>query len=184
MGASDSDSGRRVADIIDQRVGAGENEQVTGWQKMLTGLLENMAPYLVPGRLVTFHTLLPAEKVFFETLHQGTVVPGHVTALYISPSVRHQMMFGNRGAEQSDVPVYRSESVADDGILLACREKDHRIIVNALFAYPPHTPAIDVYDQGGLVAGYSYASIPACREEISTIIQTHLSAPTIRREFR
>ena len=107
------------------------------------------------------------------------MVPGHVTALYISPSVRHQMMFGNRGAEETDVPAYRPEDAADDGILLACREKNYQTIVNVLFAHPPHTPAIDVYDQGGLIAGYSYASIPACREEISTIIQTHLSAPTI-----
>jgi hypothetical protein len=174
MDASDSDSGRRVADIIGQRVGAGENEQVAGWQKMLTGLLENMAPFLLRGRLVTFHTLLPAEKAFFETLHKDIVVPGHVTALYISPSVRHQMMFGNRGAEETDVPAYRPEEAADDGILLACREKNYQTIVNVLFAHPPHTPAIDVYDHGGLIAGYSYASIKACREEVSTVIQTHL----------
>lgn len=180
MDGSDHNTGRQVADIIDQRVGVGENEKVAGWQKMLTGFLENMAPYLVPGRVVTFHTLLPAEKAFFKTLHQGIVVPGHVTALYISPSVRHQMMFGNRNAEEPDVvPAYRPEDAPDDGILLACRENDHQTIVNALFAHPPHTPGIDVYDQGGLIAGYSYASITACREEISTIIQTHLTAPTI-----
>ena len=174
MGASDSDAGRRVADVIGQRVGAGENEQVAGWQKMLTGLLENMAPFLLAGRLVTFHTLLPEEKVFFETLYKAIEVPGHVTALYISPSVRHQMMFGNRGAEEPDLPLYRPEDVADDGILLACREKDYQTIVNVLFAHPPHTPAIDVYDHGGLIAGYSYASIAACREEVSAVIQTHL----------
>jgi hypothetical protein len=149
---------------------------VAGWQKMLTDLLENMAPYLVPGRLVTFNTLLPEEKTFFETLHQHVVLPEQVTALYISPSVRHQMMFGNRGAEEANVPAYRPEDISDAGILLACRANAHQTIVNALFAYPPHTPAIDVYDQGGLIAGYSYASIPACREEISRVIQTHLTA--------
>lgn len=179
MDGSDSSSSRRVADIIDRRVGAGENELVSGWQKMLAGLLENMAPYLVNGRLVTFHTLLPDEDTFFQTLHQEIMVPAHVTALYISPSVRHQMMFGNRAGGEKGMSAYRPEDAPDAGILLACRANDYKAIVNALFAHPPHTPAIDVYDQGGLIAGYSFASISACREEISTIIQTHLSAPTI-----
>ena len=179
MDGSDHNTGRQVADIIDRRVGAGENERVAGWQKMLTGLLENIAPYLVSGRLVTFHTLLPDEDTFFQALYQEIMVPAHVTALYISPSVRHQMMFGNRTADEKGMPAYRPDDAPDDGILLACRTNDYLTIVNALFAHPPHTPAIDVYDQGGLIAGYSYASIPACREEISTIIQTHLTPPTI-----
>ena len=96
MDGSSTNSDRRVASIIHHRVGAGENELVAGWQQMLAGLLEKMAPYLTAGRLVTFHTLLPDEKSFFETLHASVDVPGHVTALFISPSVREQMMGGPR----------------------------------------------------------------------------------------
>ena len=171
-----NETDRWMADVIHQRAGAGENELVAGWQKMLSDLLEKMAPYMIAGRLVTFNTLLPEEKPFFELLHQSVAVPGHAMALFISPSVRHQMMFGNRKMGGSVAAAGNSESPPDAGILLASRADDRQTIVNVLFAYPPHTPAIDVYDRGRLIAGYSYAAIPECREEISFVLKTHLPA--------
>jgi hypothetical protein len=174
MDESSTTSDRRVASIIHHRVGVGENELVAGWQQMLADLLKKMAPYLTAGRLVTFHTLLPDEKTFFETLHTTVDVPDHVTALFISPSVREQMMGG-----PSTDPDGRSTPIEgrfpDAGILLACRANDRHAIVNVLFAYPPHTPAIDIYDRGRLIAGYSYTSIAECRKEISAILERHLA---------
>jgi len=168
------ESDRRVADIIHQRVGAGESGLVAGWQQMLTGLLEKMAPYLSAGRMVTFQTLLPEEKTFFEALYGSVSVPTHVTALYLPPSVRHQMMGGGPATKAGAQVSASRERSPDDGILLASRRNDYQTIVNVLFARPPHTPAIDVYEHGQLIAGYSYARFDACREEISTILHRHL----------
>ena len=165
------DTGRRAADIIHGRVGAGPSELVAGWQGMLADLLEKTAPYLSPGRLVTFHNLLPEEKTFFEALHRAVSLPAGATALFISPSVRHQMMSGNPAGNAHRPP----SNPPDAGILLACREGDSATIVNALFAYPPHTPAIDVYENGQLVAGYSYASMAVCRGELSAVLERHLA---------
>jgi hypothetical protein len=176
MPERNNDADRRVAEIIDQRVGAGESDLVVGWQQMLAGLLEKMAPFLSAGRLVTFRTLLPEEKRFFEALHRDVAVPDHVTAIFISPSVRHQMMGGQAPAGGVAQAIQPPGNPPDAGILLACRANDHQTIVNVLFAHPPHTPAVDVYDQGRLIAGYSYASIPDCRKEIGIILGRHLSA--------
>lgn len=176
MSERDHHADRRVAAIIDERVGAGESDLVKGWQQMLAGLLEKMAPFLSAGRLVTFRTLLPEEKMFFEALLRDVAVPGHVTAIFISPSVRHQMMGGQPPAGGVAQAIQPLGNPPDAGILLACRANDHQAIVNVLFAHPPHTPAVDVYDQGRLIAGYSYASIPECRKEIGIILGRHLSA--------
>jgi len=178
MDGSDHKSDRRVADIISQRVGAGESDLVAGWQQMLAGFLEKVAPQLTAGRLVTFHTLLPDEKTFFEALYPEVHVPDHVTGLFISPSVREQMM-GGPPLTEADRNTPREDRSPDAGILLACRANDFQTIVNVLFAHAPHTPAIDVYDRGRLIAGYSYAAIPECRAEISAILDRHLSVQSL-----
>lgn len=175
MPDKNDDTGRRVADTIHGRVGAGASDLVAGWQRMLADLLEKTAPYLSPGRLVTFHKLLPEEKTFFEALHRATTLPAGATALFISPSVRHQMMQGHPAGAEAGVARRSSSNPPDAGILLACREGDTTTIVNVLFAHPPHTPAIDVYESGRLVAGYSYASMAACRGELSAVLQRHLA---------
>ena len=177
MPEKNDDTARRVADTIHGRVGAGASELVAGWQRILADLLEKMAPFLAPGRLVTFHNLQPEEKAFFEALHRQITLPAGVTALFISPSVRQQMTRGHpSGAEAGSASAPRPASnPSDAGILLACREGDTATIVNALFAYPPHTPAIDVYENGQLMAGYSYASMAACRGELSAVLQRHLA---------
>ena len=165
---------RRLADIIHQRVGAGKSGLVAGWQQVLTGLLDKMAPYLSAGRMVTFQTLLPEEKMFFEALQGCVSVPTHVAALYIPPSVRHQMM-GGLSATKAGMPLSPAQTAyPDDGILLASRRNNYTTIVNVLFAHPPHTPAIDIYEDGQLIAGYCYARLDACREEIKTILDRHL----------
>jgi hypothetical protein len=169
------DTGRRVADTIHGRVGTGPSDLVAGWQRMLADLLKKMAPYLTPGQLVTFHSLLPEEKTFFEALHRAIKLPAGVTALFISPSVRHQMMSGHPAGAEVGAARRSSSRSPDAGILLACRVGDTATIVNALFAHPPHTPAIDVYESGQLLAGYSYASMGACRGELSAVLQRHLA---------
>ncbi len=174
MDRSTNNTGHQIADIIGQRAGTGTNELVAGWQRMLTGLLENMAPYLAAGRLVTFRTLLSDEQRFFQRLHEKIIVPQNVTALYMSPSVRHQMMYGHPTGGGEEKKPYHPEDRPDDGILLACRAQNYQTIVNVLFAHPPHTPAIDVYDSGALIAGYSYGTIRSCRDEIATVLRTHL----------
>jgi hypothetical protein len=62
----------------------------------------------------------------------------------------------------------------DDGVILASRTSSHATIVNALLAHAPCAPAIDVYDNGALVAGYVYHAIDDCLAAMSGVIQTHL----------
>ena len=174
MTAEETEDNRRIAATISRRVRIGDDPTVAGWQAMLANLLRQMSPYLAVGRLVTFQTLLPAEKMFFEALQGRVSVPTHVAALYIPPSVRHQMM-GGLSATKAGMPLSPAQTASpDDGILLASRRNHYMTIVNVLFAHPPHTPAIDVYENGQLIAGYSYARLDTCREEINTILDRHL----------
>jgi hypothetical protein len=62
----------------------------------------------------------------------------------------------------------------DDGIILACRKTDLSVVINALFAKPPFMPAVDVYEDGQLLAGYVYKDTEECIQELSDIMQTHL----------
>jgi hypothetical protein len=71
-----------------------------------------------------------------------------------------------------------AENPPDRGILLAGRKVDFEPIVNALFAKPPFTPAIDVYEKGRLLAGYAYHSIDECIADLTHVLQTHLQRQT------
>lgn len=85
------------------------------------------------------------------------------------------MMGGQPAAEGTGGTPEKPPPSPDTGILLACCEGDYDTIVNALFAHLPHTPAIDIYEKGRLVAGYSYASLDDCRSELSAVLARHLS---------
>lgn len=69
------------------------------------------------------------------------------------------------------------ENPPDTGILLSSRANDYAVIVNALFAHPPFTPAVDVYSRGQLIAGYTYYNIEECVQALTALIRVHLSPP-------
>ena len=168
MKPSPDSSSSRIADIIANRTAAGPNDLVAGWQNLLKQLLAQTAPYLRPGHLVTFRRLEDPERLFFQQLHRTVAVPPGAGAIYLPPSVRFQMMYGRPKADHGD------ENPPDTGILLATLTADFGVIVNALFANPPFTPAIDVYDDGRLLAGYVYHTIDECTAALSEILQIHL----------
>jgi hypothetical protein len=165
------DENRKLAQVIEQRAGTGPSEIVAGWQSMLQDMLNRTSPFLKPGLIITFQQLLPNEKAFFNRLVDGVPVPKTVQAFFLPPSVRHQMLGGlpNDGD---------TIGLSDAGVLVASRADDQDIIVNALFARASCTPAVDVYEQGKLVAGYQYLSIDACRSALGTILMRHLQPPS------
>lgn len=166
-----ADDNRKLAQVIEQRAGTGPSEIVAGWQLMLKEMLIRMQPFLKPGSIVTFQQLLPNEKVFFSRLVEEVPVPEAAQAFYLPPSVRHQML-GGRAGDGDDI------GLSDAGVLVASRADNYDVIVNALFAQASCTPAVDVYDQGQLVAGYQYLSIDACRSELGLLLKRHLEQPS------
>lgn len=168
MNSFTAEEKRRIARVVEQRAGSGPTEMVAGWQALLDDLLNRMSPFLKPGGVVTFQRLTPEETEFFERLNTDIIVPSSAAAIFLPPSVRHLMMGG-----QPDH--FDAASLSDAGALIASNPDTHDTIVNALFALAPFTPAIDVYDQGQLVAGYQYQSVDACCAELGTILHRHLS---------
>jgi len=166
--------GSRIAEIIESRSPAGQQDAVQGWHNLLKNLLSQMGPYLRNGLLVTFRTLNDQERVFFEDLHRKVSVPSSASALYIPPSVRYQMLYYRPEGSPQALPDHSLDNPPDEGIVLACREGNLDVIVNALMAKPPFTPAIDVYDNGQLLAGYLYNTIEECISELTTVLRTHL----------
>ena len=175
MASIKADENRRLAQTVEQRAGAGPSEIVAGWQSMLQDMLIRMQPFLKPGSIVTFKQLLPDEKVFFNRLADEVTVPQVAQAFYLPPSVRHQMMGGGVG-DNDDI------GLSDAGVLVASRVDNHDVIVNALFARASCTPAVDVYEQGKLLAGYQYPNIDACRSELGTILKRHLLQSSMRHQ--
>ena len=151
-----------------RRVQAGADPAVAGWQRFLEGMLIRLEDYLRPGSLVTFQSLAPDEKVFFEKLSKAVAIPPNVSAVFIPPSVRQGMMFNpDSGPAPARIP-------NDSGILLAIRQRDYAIVLNTFFALPPFAAGIDVYEEGRLLAGYSYATVSECRDNLARIINTYL----------
>jgi hypothetical protein len=162
---------RRMARVVEERVGVGTTEIVSGWQAMLVDLLSRMKSFLRPGGTVTFQHLTPSEITFFECLTNDVRIPQSAAAVYLPPSVRGQMLGGT--------PVINDASGQPDaGVLIASHGDAFDVIVNVLFAFPPFAPAIDVYEQGQLVAGYQFETVDACIEELSTVLDRHLGRPS------
>lgn len=154
-----------------ERVQAGADPLVAGWQCFVEGILVRLADYLVPGRLVTFRSVTPDETVFFEGLSSAVAVPPAVCAVFIPPSVRQGMLFtSDSGPVPARIP-------RDSGIVLACRERDYSIVLNTFFSGPPYAAGIDVYEDGRLLAGYSYATVDECRDNLARILHTYLRPP-------
>jgi hypothetical protein len=133
-----------------------------------------MAPYLRESHLVTFRSLTDRETVFFEMLSKQISVPPSVAAIYLPPSVRYQMLHDRPAGEPQPIPDHSPDNPPDEGIVLACRRADFNVVINALMAKPPFTPAIDVYDNGQLLAGYIFNSIDECIGDLTRVLRIHL----------
>jgi len=118
--------------------------------------------------LVTFQSVAPEEKVFFEELTRAVNIPPNVGAVFIPPSVLQGMMF----TPDSGPAPARIRN--DCGILLASRRRNYTIVLNTFFAAPPYAAGIDVYEEGRLLAGYSYATVSECRANLSHVMHTYL----------
>ena len=167
-------SNAHVADIIESRSLAGRHDCVEGWHNLLKDFLSQMAPYLQKGHLVTFQKLKEQERLFFENRLQNIKVPISAAALYLPPSVRYQMLYQRPAGEPQPVPEHSPDHPPDEGIVLACRNSDYNVVINALMAKPPFAPAIDVYDDGRLLAGYVYQTIDECIANLSEVLHIHL----------
>ena len=173
MNRSDKTENERITDIIENRSPVGPNEMVQGWQNVLKKILTKTAPFMRPGHLITFQMLEDEEKAFFEDIHRKLTVPDVVGSIYIPPSVRHQMMYERSSEDSLVIPEHSPENPPDKGIILGCRIDDLSVVVNALLAKPPFTPAIDVYDNGQLIAGYVYNTIDECIAGFSKVLLVH-----------
>ena len=166
----------KVAKIIEGRSPAGRNDLVAGWHNFLKKILSQTAPYMREGHLVTFRNVEQHERKLFEKLTQNVTVPDSVSAVYMPPSVRFQMMY-HRPAQENvpqPIPEHPPDNPPDEGIVLACRMPDFNTVINVLMAKPPFTPAIDVYEDGKLLAGYVYNNIDECVGDLTKVLQTHL----------
>lgn len=153
-----------------QRLKAGADATVAGWQCFLEGLLIRLEEYLHPGRLVTFQSLAPEEQGFFEGLAHSLDLPPDVCGVFIPPSVLQAMLFApESGSAPARIP-------SDAGIVLVSRCRDYAIVLNTLFAMPPYAAGIDVYEEGRLLAGYSYRTIDECRDNLPGVIRTYFKS--------
>ena len=174
MKKTNKSSDRQIAEIIENRSPAGRHDTVEGWHNLLKRILEKMAPYLTEGHLVTFRSLTDQERLFFERLQQLMAIPPGVRAIYLPPSVRFQMLYHRPEGEPRGVPDHSIDNPPDEGVVLACRKTDFNIVINALMAKPPFAPAIDVYENGQLLAGYVYHTIDECIGSLTAVIEVHL----------
>lgn len=158
----------------DRRLQAGADPRVANWQCDLEQQLIRLEPYLVAGRIVTFARIAPEETEFFEELAATVRVPERVCAVFVPPSVVQRAMgSGSSASFEGEHGLY---SIAPDaGALVAARCGRLSPIVNALFAFPPLTPGIDVYEDGRLLAGYTFDTPQACMDGLSDTLFTHLA---------
>jgi hypothetical protein len=165
---------KSITDIIESRSPAGRHDSVQGWHNLLKQLLLKMAPYLREGHLVTFRTLKAPEREFFERLYRQVTVPPSAAAIYLPPSVRFQMLYHRPEGDPGPFPEHSPDNPPDEGIVLATRKADRDVVLNALLARPPFAPAIDVYDDGRLLAGYVYTTIDECIADLTKVLRIHL----------
>ena len=178
MKPPDNELNSRISKIIEKRSPAGQNDSVEGWHNLLKRLLTQMSPHLREGQLITFRTLNDQERALFEELHAIVKVPPSVGAIYLPPSVRFQMMYQRPEGGPQPFIEYSSENSPDEGIVLATRLNDFNVVVNVLLAKPPFTPAVDVYSDGQLLAGYVYNAINECIQDLTKVLKIHLRRQT------
>jgi hypothetical protein len=153
-----------------RRVQAGADPQVAGWQCFLEQMLIRLEAYLVAGRAVTFQSVTPEERAFFEKLDEQVDLPAGACALFLPASVRQAMMFTvDSGPWQPEA----GRMVGDSGSLIVSRRGDHALLMNAHFALPPYAAGIDVYEEGRLLAGYSYMTVAECLNNLRQVVWTY-----------
>lgn len=157
-----------------ERIEAGKDPVVAGWQCVLEEMIIQLESFLKPGELVTFEVLTPEEKEVFSALRALTHIPPDACAVFIPPSVIRGMIRSQSGTRIMGWPAYYRERHPDSGVLVASRCRDYDLIINALLAHPPFTPGIDIYEDGQLIAGYSFSALEAFQDELSKVIQTYL----------
>jgi hypothetical protein len=158
----------------DRRISSGADPVIAGWQCFLEEMLLQLEHYLIPGSLITFQSLLDPEKEVFRQMHANVVLPPHVCAIFIPPSVLQSMMSLEPADLNPGGGSFAADRPMDAGIVLASEFHEYDIIVNSLLAFPPYTAGIDVYDKGALTAGYSFRTLEECRGELQKIIWTYL----------
>jgi hypothetical protein len=65
-----------------ERLRAGADPAVAGWQCLLEEMLVKLEGYLVPGRVVTFQSVAPEERTLFEELSRSLELPPQVCAVF------------------------------------------------------------------------------------------------------
>lgn len=156
----------------EQRIESGSDPVIAGWQCFLEEMLVQLEAFMIPGNMVTFRNVTIDEKEQFEALQDNIQLPEQVCAVFVPPSVLQSMLHG--GTQQaSSLPT----NLPDSGIVLACRCSNYDLIVNTLFAHQPYSPGIDVYENGNLLAGYSFKTLDECQVELTQVIRTYLEPP-------
>ena len=145
------------------------------WQRDLQQQLIRLQPYLMANRIVTFAHITVEEKSFFEWLVNSVRVPEPVCGVFIPPSVVQQAMWpdSRRSATDDESGIYGVSP--DAGAVVAIRCGELSTIVNALFAFPPLSPGIDVYQGGRILAGYTYSDHAECANGLSEAMHTFLA---------
>jgi hypothetical protein len=168
--------GRNRGGQTKQQSGLGHESEarVRGWYNELTGQLSRLADYMVPGRIVTFQQISAEEKTFFQELMDLIQVPESVCAVFIPPSVVQQAMWPVFSTPQEDGSSSLYSLAPDAGAVVAQRCGSPTVVVNALFAFPPMSPGVDVYEDGRLLAGYAYSDSTECAQGLSGILDTYL----------
>jgi hypothetical protein len=159
-----------------QRTTGGTDPRVSGWHRDLQRQLSLLGPYLAAGRMVTFQQITDEEKAFFEELVQTVRVPDAACAVFIPPSVVQQAMWPTGAGAPHEGATGLYSIAPDAGAVAAQRCGSADTIVNALFAFPPLSPGIDVYQNGNLLAGYTYQDHRQCVEALTDILETYLAA--------
>ncbi len=158
-----------IDNTIMDRTGVGSNALVEGWQDFLVNLLDQLAAYLQTGKTITFQQLTGDEKETFNKIVSAIDLPEWVCGVFIPPSVRNQMMYTNQGKK---IPV-QALMKTDEGAIIFTRYASENIIINTLLANPPYSAAVDVYDNGALIAGYVYSTIEDCLSSLNDVVKTY-----------
>jgi hypothetical protein len=164
---------KHAARVKEQRIQSGCDPLIAGWQNFIEEIFIKMEDYLVPGSLITFQKVEPEEKELFQELHTQLNLPEAVCSVFIPPSVLKNMMAPQRVDLGSNIMIHLPGKPSDAGIILLSRCKEYHIILNCLLALPPFTPGIDIYEDGQLLAGYSYKTIEECKHELPKVIWTY-----------
>jgi hypothetical protein len=107
------------------RLQIGKDPDVVAWQGTLEHLLIRMSDKLSPGRLESFPGLSGGEGKMLSALTKKVMVPDHVCAVYVPPSVLESMI----EAPPSNNGDGAEAAGEDVGICLGTRSGDFETIV-------------------------------------------------------